>query len=84
MVQSKFNLVFWFVSYNILLQVETIGPTCRALDGSLSLPHSSHGPCAMQVADERHRVENGGRRAIASEGGVPAAGHFHSKALFSS
>jgi hypothetical protein len=47
--------------------------------GRLSLPSFCRGPRAMQVADERYRAENGGRRTIASEGGVPAADHFHGK-----
>jgi hypothetical protein len=31
MVQSEFNLVFWFVSYNIFLSVEIVGPVAHAL-----------------------------------------------------
>jgi hypothetical protein len=27
MVQSKFNLVFWFVSYSIFFIVEQVGPS---------------------------------------------------------
>jgi hypothetical protein len=37
MVQSKFNLVFWFVSYNIFLVVKLVGPALVVLSLLLSL-----------------------------------------------
>jgi hypothetical protein len=30
MVQSEFNLIFWFVSYNIFFVSEIVGPTVGA------------------------------------------------------
>jgi hypothetical protein len=45
MVQSEFNLIFWFMSYNIFFIVEQVGPALvRALSLLLSLtPNSSSG-----------------------------------------
>jgi hypothetical protein len=48
-VQSEFNLVFWFVSYNIFLLGEKVGPTAPMLFLCVSrqLP-----PRARAVAEE--------------------------------
>jgi hypothetical protein len=69
MVQSEFNLIFWFVSYNIIFIVEQVGLTLvRALFPALSHVHFV-GSSSHQIA-ELHYVtlgiaERAGKRRIA-------------------
>jgi hypothetical protein len=53
MVQSKFNLIFWFVSYNIFLLLENSGARALSpLSSSLS-PACSEGPLPpLKIADD--------------------------------
>jgi hypothetical protein len=42
MVQSEFNLAFWFVSYNIFFVSEIVGPTAGARALSPLVPGAQH------------------------------------------
>jgi hypothetical protein len=52
MVQSEFNLNFWFISYNIFLLVEVVGPATACLSPLLSLTLAG----ASSVAGPAHRI----------------------------
>jgi hypothetical protein len=71
MVQSEFNLVFWFVSYNILCYDKKVGPALHALPiSSLSLPRMlcplSRGPHA-RIAHSGYRAKFDGPHPVLQE-----------------
>jgi hypothetical protein len=51
MVQSEFNLVFWFVSYNIFSSLNKWGPHWYVL--SLLLSHARVGSSVVEVGQRR-------------------------------
>jgi hypothetical protein len=57
MVESEFNLVFWFMSYNIFFIVEQVGPALHATS-LLSLPpartHLLSGQSGAQCSAPRY------------------------------
>jgi hypothetical protein len=66
MIQSEFNLVLWFVSYNIFSLLQMVGPAAIAF---LSLLPLSRQPVKYVHGSTKY----GGRRCIAAALAVPAA-----------
>jgi hypothetical protein len=50
MVQSKFNLVFWFVSYNIFFVTEKSKARCCTLSHTLSVAAAASRPLSRGVS----------------------------------
>jgi hypothetical protein len=56
MVQLEFNLNFWFISYNIFLLVEVVGPATACLSPLLSLTLAGRQQRRGSVAGPAHRI----------------------------
>jgi hypothetical protein len=72
LVQSEFNLIFWFMSYNIFCYQKTVGPVLSLLSPTLS---------RMQVAEEHEAAENSARTGVSHGLQYPTADCFHAKSL---
>jgi hypothetical protein len=76
MVQSEFNLIFWFVGYNIFLLPKIIGPTAaHSLTSHFSLP-SPTTACAMTVTEQMVQRWVYRTQGPSGLGSVPHCGAF--------
>jgi hypothetical protein len=75
MVQSEFNLVNWFVSYNIFLQLKTVGPVQDSLP---SLTHACFSLLCFHPVNGLPATKYEGRASVADDDGVAAAAEIYS------